>query len=141
MVILFIEEEIMVKASRNWLGEIQYQLDNRYIVPYNPFLLIYFQAYINVEICSCVKSVKYLHKYIYKGHDSCNVQITSEGGVLNHDEISAFLNEMYVSPTEAAFRMFSFHMYDQSHTVVRLPVHFPGSQQVYLQRRLKKRLY
>ncbi|KAG6670583.1 hypothetical protein I3843_Q054100 [Carya illinoinensis] len=44
-------------------------LDNRWVVPYNPYLLATFDCHINVEICSTIKAVKYLYKYIYKGHD------------------------------------------------------------------------
>ena len=45
------------------------KLDNRWVVPYNPYLLLKYNAYINVEICSTVSAVKYLYKYVYKGHD------------------------------------------------------------------------
>lgn len=107
------------------------EVDNRYIVPYNPFLLLYFQAHINVEICASVHSIKYIHKYVYKGHDCANVQVTAEGSSLHHDEVTAFLNTRYVSPCEAAYRIFSYPMHEQSHTVIRLPVHLPEEQQVY----------
>ena len=50
-----------VKAGR-------YDLDNRWIVPYNPWLSKKFCAHINLEACMSVKSVKYLFKYVYKGH-------------------------------------------------------------------------
>ena len=42
---------------------------NRDVVPYNPHLSAMFDCHINVEICASVKAVKYIHKYIYKGHD------------------------------------------------------------------------
>jgi len=42
-----------------------YVVDNCYVVPYYPILLIIFYCHINVEIISIVKSVKYLYKYIY----------------------------------------------------------------------------
>ena len=44
-------------------------LDNRWVVPRNPHLLAKFNCHINVEICSTIKAVKYLYKYIYKGYD------------------------------------------------------------------------
>ena len=44
-------------------------LDNRWVVPYNPFFAAHFGAHINVEICGGVGSVYYLYKYVYKGHD------------------------------------------------------------------------
>jgi len=105
---------------------------NQFIVPYNPFLLLYFRAHINVEICSSVRSIKYIHKYVYKGHDCCNIEVVAaDDGTLHHDEINVFLNARYVGPSEAAWRMFAYSMHDQSHTVVRLPVHLPNSQNVY----------
>jgi hypothetical protein len=104
---------------------------NQFIVPYNPFLLLYFQAHINVEICSSVRSIKYIHKYVYKGHDCCNVGMAVESDALDYDEINAFLNARYVGPSEAAWRLFAYPMHDQSHSVFRLPVHLPDSQNVY----------
>lgn len=48
-----------------------------------------------------------------------------------HDKINIFLNAPYVGPSEAAWRLFAYPMHDQSHTVVRLSVHLPDSQNVY----------
>ncbi|XP_073359734.1 uncharacterized protein [Aegilops tauschii subsp. strangulata] len=50
-------------------------LDNRWVVPYNPYLLRMFNCHINVEVCSSIKAVKYLYKYIYKGHDKASFSI------------------------------------------------------------------
>ncbi|XP_051160511.1 uncharacterized protein LOC127290984 [Leptopilina boulardi] len=50
--------------------------DNQYVVPYNPTLLQLFNFHINVEVVSSIKSVKYLYKYIYKGHDAAAIEIT-----------------------------------------------------------------
>ncbi|XP_028109697.1 uncharacterized protein LOC114308332 [Camellia sinensis] len=38
-----------------------HMLDNRWVVPYNPYLLAKFDCHINVEICSTIKVVKYLY--------------------------------------------------------------------------------
>jgi hypothetical protein len=43
------------------------KLDNRWVVPFNHSLLMLYNCHINVEICSSIKTVKYLYKYIYKG--------------------------------------------------------------------------
>jgi hypothetical protein len=40
------------------------KLDNRWVVPFNPSLVILYNCHINVEICSSIKTVKYLYKYI-----------------------------------------------------------------------------
>ena len=40
--------------------------DNRHVVPYNPTLLLIFESHINVEICTSVKAIKYIFKYIFK---------------------------------------------------------------------------
>lgn len=85
--------------------------NNRDIVPYNPYVLFYFQAHINAEVCSSVKSVKY--KYVYKGQNCCNLIISKIGkgnsetendkGELNHDEINMFLSARRISHTKTAY--------------------------------------
>ena len=44
-------------------------MDNRWVILYNPYLTRYFGAYINIEICSSVQAIKYIHKSIYKSFD------------------------------------------------------------------------
>jgi len=48
-------------------------IDNRWVIPYNPYLLRLFNCHINIDACSSIKVVKYLFKYIYKGHDCASV--------------------------------------------------------------------
>ncbi|KAE9050433.1 hypothetical protein PR001_g2397 [Phytophthora rubi] len=50
-------------------------VDNRWVVPYNPYLCQKYNCHINVEICSTVQSVKYLYKYVYKGQDRATVSL------------------------------------------------------------------
>jgi hypothetical protein len=103
-------------------------LDNRWVVPYNPYLTGRFNCHINVEICSSVKTVKYLHKYIFKGPDRGVVE-TDE--VV--DEIKDFLEGRYVAAQEACWRLFGFETNNKSHSICRLPVHLPGQQYVTFQ--------
>ena len=77
-------------------------LDNRHIVPYNPYLSKKYNAHINVEICSTINSCKYLYKYVYKGPDMASVQVVdNQGDALDNtsdtqpkeqDEIKFFVN-------------------------------------------------
>ncbi|UYV80593.1 hypothetical protein LAZ67_19000888 [Cordylochernes scorpioides] len=111
-----------------------HEVDNRWVVPYNPYLLVRFNAHINVEVCASVKSVKYLFKYVYKGHDRAEVEVSV--GELDmesraHDEIKNFLDARYVSAPEAMWRMFEYRLHAHSHTICRLAVHLPNFQSVY----------
>ncbi|GBN68973.1 hypothetical protein AVEN_129897-1 [Araneus ventricosus] len=69
-----------------------------------------FNAYINVEVRASVKSVKYLYKYVYEGHDAASVRIQSNDGLLNNDEFLAFLDGRYVSAPEAMWRVNEFSL-------------------------------
>lgn len=61
--------------------------DNSYVVPYNPYLLRKYKSHINVEACASVKSVKYMFKYVYKGHDCASMEMV-EAADNAHDEIT-----------------------------------------------------
>ena len=50
-------------------------LNNRWVVPYNPYFSLKYNCHINVEICSSIKSVKYLYKYVYKDSDRVIVSV------------------------------------------------------------------
>ncbi len=66
-------------------GKTQNVYTNRDIVPYNPYLSAQYNCHINVEVCVSVKAIKYIHKYIYKGHDRTTLEVR------DHDEIKEFL--------------------------------------------------
>ena len=50
-------------------------LDNHFVDPRNPRILLKYQAYINVEWCNKSNSINYLFKYTNKGYDRIVVVI------------------------------------------------------------------
>ncbi|XP_019255086.1 PREDICTED: uncharacterized protein LOC109233667 [Nicotiana attenuata] len=64
--------------------------DNLWVVPYNPFLLEKFNCHINIEICSDIKAVKYIYKYICKGHDKIAFHIHDNDANVEVDEIKEY---------------------------------------------------
>jgi hypothetical protein len=100
--------------------------DNRWIVPYNPFLLQKYRSHINVELCASIQAIKYVHKYVYKGADRTTVAVST-----TDDEITRFINGRYISPCEAAWRLFEFPVHGQQPPVQHLAVHLEGQQTVY----------
>jgi len=52
------------------------ELDNRWVVSHNVYLSTKYDAHINVEVCNNIRAVKYLFKYVYKGHDLAIVEIS-----------------------------------------------------------------
>ncbi|XP_057723997.1 uncharacterized protein LOC130939953 [Arachis stenosperma] len=56
-------------------------VDNRWVVPYNPWLLLKYDCHINVEICSSIKSIKYLYKYCYKGPNRVAMEVHNGSNV------------------------------------------------------------
>ncbi|GBM19109.1 hypothetical protein AVEN_135597-1 [Araneus ventricosus] len=110
----------------------KYSIDNRWVVPYNPWLLKKFNAHINVEVCVSVKSDKYLYKFVYKGHYAASVKIEKEGS-LDYDEILSFVESRYVSAPEAKWRLNEFSLSEKSHSVVHLAVHLPQQQPIVYQ--------
>jgi len=102
------------------------ELDNHWVVPHNVYLLTKYDAHINVEVCNNIHAVKYLFKYVYKGHDRATVEISrqsdnaTERNVVKAHEIQEYLDYCYVSALEATWRIFKFDMHERYPTVERL---------------------
>ena len=118
-------------------------LDNRYVVPYNPYLSKKYNAHINVEICSSIKSCKYLYKYVYKGPDMASVAVASgndmesqEANVnKNHkshpehvDEIEKYVNSRFITASEGFWRICAFDVHGREPSIQCLAVHEENSQ-------------
>ena len=80
------------------VGEKEIAIDNKWVVLYNPYLYQKYNYHINVEICSSIRLVKYLYKYIYKGLDHVIISIKN-----SQDEITNYINARYVSLMEACW--------------------------------------
>lgn len=94
-------------------------MDNRRVVPYNPYLSLKYNAHINVEVATSVRAIKYIYKYYL---DCANIELTSEGQPeLRYNEITNFVNCRYVSAPEAVWRLQESPMHHRSHTA-GLPV-------------------
>jgi hypothetical protein len=112
-----------------------------WVVPFNPFLSLRYNCHIHVEVCSSVAAVKYLYKYVYKGHDRAMVEVHERAGgavadgqqaaqVVARDEVKAHLDGRYVSAGEAVHRLLQLPLHQQHPNVVRLQVHLPHQQTV-----------
>ena len=105
-------------------------VDNRWVVPHNDFLCEKYDAHINVEICSTIRAVKYLYKYLYKGNDKIIIKVNLHSPK-SKDKIETYLNCRYVSSTEACWRLFSFKIHEENPTVEVLDFHLPNQQTIY----------
>lgn len=107
-------------------------MDNRWVVPYNPFLLMRYNCHINVEACSSIKVVKYLFKYIYKGHDkasfACEQDIINDGGIIN--EIRQYRDARFVSPPDAMYMIYGYKLFGVSPSVLQLQLHLQNMNTV-----------
>lgn len=108
-------------------------LDNRWVVPYNPFLLRHFNCHINVEVCSSIKAVKYLYKYLYKGHDRASVSVNEANHDGHIDEIKLYKEARWVTPLEALWRIYGFDLTKMNPPVMQLQLHLSGMHMVTYQ--------
>ena len=105
-------------------------IDSRNVVPYNPYLTSKYDSHINVKCCN---SVKYLFKYVYKGHDKGQARTATtgaDGAQAVHDEISHYEDCRVIGASEACWRLFAFSMSVCLPPVLAIPVHLENGQRV-----------
>ncbi|KAL1316722.1 hypothetical protein AAHE18_15G085900 [Arachis hypogaea] len=109
-------------------------LDNRYVVPHNKMLLLKYRAHINVEWCNQSRSIKYLFKFVNKGSDRITAYFSTKStdgkATLEVDEVKMLYDCRYISPCEAAWRIFCYDIHYRNSSVERLSFHFPDQQPV-----------
>ena len=99
--------------------------NNRWVVPYNPYLLQKFRSHINIEICVSVQAIKYIHKYVYKGTDRTTITVSG-----TDNKITQYLQARYIGPIEAFWRLFEYPIHQEFPPVQYLAIHLPGQYTV-----------
>lgn len=73
------------------VGSQTIQMDNRWVVPYNPLLSTLLDCHINSEVCTGIRMVKYIYKYVHKGNDRCVAELREVGNAAP-DEIKEYVD-------------------------------------------------
>ncbi|XP_071740451.1 uncharacterized protein [Rutidosis leptorrhynchoides] len=117
-------------------------LDNSFVVPYNRYLLLKYNAHINVEWCNRSRAIKYLFKYLNKGPDRATIVIqenmipsgsdSERENIFEVDEIRNYLDCRYLLPCEAIWRLFSYDIHYSKPSVIKLSFHLPNQQSITL---------
>ena len=105
------------------------------MVPYNRDLCVKYDAHINVECVAMRSVVKYLYKYVHKGHDGATVIL--ESGIRHDDseqprndfqrnEIQEYLDYSYVFPVDSCWLIFEFSLQHQYPLITKLQYHLHG---------------
>jgi len=71
-----------------------------------------------------IKSMKYLYKYVYKGHDceSFAVQDAEGNGPIKINEIKQYRKARCITAIEAIYRLYRFPMYSMSPPILQMQV-------------------
>uniref|UniRef100_A0A8R1I5I4 ATP-dependent DNA helicase n=1 Tax=Caenorhabditis japonica TaxID=281687 RepID=A0A8R1I5I4_CAEJA len=103
----------------------KHKLTNQHVVAYNRTLLLHFNCHLNLEVCAMVEAVKYLYKYVYKGHDRASIQMLRSADDETVDEIKMYLDCRYICAPEALHHIYRFPCQKKSDAIYRLSIHLP----------------
>ncbi|AQL05029.1 hypothetical protein ZEAMMB73_Zm00001d046797, partial [Zea mays] len=83
------------------------------------------------KACGSIKAIKYLFKYIYKGHDRVSVVMRDASKTDDDvDEIKQYRDARWVTPPEALWRIYGFELSQNSPPVMQLQLHLPNMHMV-----------
>ena len=99
-----------------------FEVDNRMVVPYSPFMCLKFDCHTNIELCVSPIAAKYLFNYATKGHDRAMVRTEIADETIK-DEITEYIDLRSVGSSEATWHIFSFIIAKKYPAVYALRVH------------------
>ncbi|POS85366.1 hypothetical protein EPUL_004436 [Erysiphe pulchra] len=105
--------------------------DNRWVVPYNPFMTKKYNAHINAEVARDINAIKYMAKYIYKGSEKATVELQNQ-----YDEIAMTVQGRYISPVQAVWRLMAYTTHEEKPAIMLLPFHLEGRHRVNFSQQL-----
>ena len=91
-----------------------------------------------LKLVEALNLLKYLIKYIYKGHDRASVAVRegdNADGNGNVDEIKQFRDARWVTPPEATWRIYGFDLSQNHPPVKQLQLHLPDMHMVSFHQR------
>ncbi|XP_076035388.1 uncharacterized protein LOC143021662 [Oratosquilla oratoria] len=114
--------EIKIKGEKK-------TIDNSWVVPYNAYLCLKYNAHINVECSNSIKCIAYVTKYVNKGCDRILFTKTSDNGDVN--EVENDQEARFVNPNEATWKIFKFEIHKNYPPVTTLDLHLEGENEVF----------
>ncbi|XP_076047306.1 uncharacterized protein LOC143028827 [Oratosquilla oratoria] len=104
-------------------------VDNSWVVPYNPYLCLKYNAHINVECSNSIKSIAYVTKYVNKGCDKILYTKHKEGEPVN--EMRNYLEARYINANEATWKIFKFPIHRSFPPITSLDLHLENENEIY----------
>jgi hypothetical protein len=98
-------------------------VDNRWVVPYCPYLTLRYEAHINTEVCISSTATKYPVKYVSKGPDRAIA-------LIGHNEVEDFKNYRSIGASKSCWRLLQLDITDRYPAVMALIIHLPGEEYV-----------
>ena len=81
-----------------------------------------------MENCASIEAIKYIHKYIYKGHDQTALELLDDQA---RNEVKEYLDARYIGISESCWRTNEFSMHGEKPSVYWLPVHLENQHYIY----------
>ena len=107
-------------------GSKEFTVDNSWVVPHTPSLVLRYNSHINTEVCTSAAGVKYLCGYINKGHDKATAKPEVEGE--QRDEIREYGDHRVMTANEAVAGVFGFDVHQSYPPVMPLRLHLEDEQ-------------
>ncbi|XP_076043607.1 uncharacterized protein LOC143026723 [Oratosquilla oratoria] len=104
-------------------------VDNSWVVPYNPYLCLKYNAHINVECSNSIKCIAYVTKYVNKGCDKILYTKHKEGEPVN--EVRNYLEARYINANEATWKIFKFPIHRSFPPITSLDLHLENENEIY----------